>query len=271
MKERLRKFNKISNFKILAVCVLLVAGIMYYYEEVRVVEKIELPTVEVVVPKSDIRAGTILSKDMFVIEKRYEDYVLKQGSIATNLDDVVGKRSGVPLYKGEMVSNERLLMVGGSIDKIGAGISLKINEIDRALNLEKGDFIDIWAVPVVSGLDANYIPTYKVFEKVQVDEIVNMDLQIIDGNEESGDAHSTVPLYITLQLDDREVAKLYDIDMAYSDIRFAKYDESRLYNIMVEKTAEPIIVDESLELLESVGDEENVDAEVGEEYGQGVN
>jgi hypothetical protein len=271
MKERLRKFNKISNFKILALCVLMVVGIMYYYEEVRIVEKIELPTVEVVVPKSDIPAGAILSREMFVIERRYEDYVLKQGSVATTLDEVVGKRAGVPLYKGEMVSSERLLMIGGSVNKKGAGIAFKINEVDRALNLKKGDFIDIWAVPVVSGLDANYVPAYKVFEKVQIDEIVNMDLQIIDDSKENVDANSIIPLYIILQLDDKEVVKFYDIDMAYSGIRFARYDESRIYNIMNEKMSEPIMVEESLGLIESVGDEEKADAEVGEGYGQGVN
>lgn len=258
MKEKLKRFNKISNYKIIALCVLLIAGVMYYYEEIRAAEIERVPTVEVVVLKNDVAENTVITEEMVSKELRYLDKYTKDANIVKAVVDIVGKRTRVPLYKGELISSDRLLVNDSSMDEQSKRkISLQVNEIDRALGLKKGDFIDIWATPIVSELDQNYISTYKVFEKVQIIEIVNTNKQIIDPNKEYENIENKVPLYVIVQLNDEEMKTLHDIDKAFLSIKFAKHRENELYTIAEEEIQEQI--------------NEEPKAEVGEENGQGNN
>ncbi|MDD4805027.1 MAG: SAF domain-containing protein [Candidatus Pacebacteria bacterium] len=258
MKEKFKKFNKISNYKIVALCVLLIAGVMYYYEEIRAAEIERVPTVEVVVLKNNVAENTVITEEMVSKELRYLDKYTKDANIIKVVEDIVGKRTRVPLYKGELISGDRLLVNDSSMDEQGkTKISLQINEVDRSLGLKKGEFIDIWASPIVSELDPGYIPAYKVFDKVQIIEIVNTNKQIIDPNKEYENIENKVPLYVVVQLNDKEIKILHDIDKTFLSTRFAKYKENELYTIADKKLQEQI--------------NEEPKAEAGEENGQGNN
>jgi hypothetical protein len=265
MKERLRKFNKVSNFKILALCVLLIAGIMYYYEEVRAVEIERVPTVEVVVLRNDVSENAVITEEMVSLELRYSDRYLKEADVARKVEDVVGKRTRVPLYGGELISSGRLLEDSDCMDKPGTEISLQIGEIERALNIKKGDYIDIWATAIVSELNPSFVPTYKVFEKVRVSEIVNSGMRVIDASEEFADVDDVVPLYLVIKLDDEDIVAFYNIDRDVSSIKFSKYSENEYYSISdkIDRS-----FDEGLE--EKIGEEENTEVEVGDEDEQGI-
>lgn len=258
MKEKFKKFNKFSNYKIVTLCVLLIAGVMYYYEEIRSAEIEKVPTMEVVVLKKDVVENTVITEEMVSKELRYQDKYMKDANIVRNTDEIVGKRTRVPLHKGELISNNRLLENDSFMDEQDkTKVSLQVNEIDRALDLKKGDFIDIWATPNVTELDSGYIPTYKVFEKVKILEIINANKQIIDENKVYENVESEVTLYVIVQLSDEEIETLYDIDKNYLNIKFSKYKDNELYAVEDKKIEEQI--------------SEETKAEAGEKDGQGAN
>lgn len=231
MKERLKKFNKISNYKILAVCVLLIVGIMYYYEEIKEPD-IKLPSQQVAVLVADVPANTVIKESMVVVERRFEDKFLKESNIAKSVEEVVGKRTRVPLFKGELINNDRLLInqdyMDESIDK--RQISFQINDIDQALNLKKGDFVDVW---VIRNNIESIETTRKLFEKLQVVEVVNTN-KVIIGNDEK-DKEETIATYVVLQLDDKGIEELFSIDKNLNDVKISRYKENEQFALLAEK------------------------------------
>ena len=164
-----KQLVKLSRLKILAICFLLIAGIIYYYEEIKQTNS-EIQTMDVIVAVSDISENEIITKDMITIEKRYAGDVMKYVNIATTEDEVVGKRTIVPLYKGEPINNNRLLVKQEYMNKKDqTQIVLAINEVDKALELHQDDYIDIWLEPVSQGQDIQtIIEPYKLIEKIKI-------------------------------------------------------------------------------------------------------
>jgi len=231
MKEKLKKFNKVSNYKILAVCVLLIVGIMYYYEEIKEPD-IKLPSQQVAVLVADVPANTVIEESMVVVERRFEDKFLKESNIAKSAEEVVGKRTRVPLFKGELINNDRLLVnqeyMDESIDK--RQISFQINDIDQALNLNKGDFVDVW---VIRNNIESLETTRKLFEKLQVVEVVNTN-KVIIGNDEK-DKEETIATYVVLQLDDKGIEELFSIDKNLNEVKISRYKENEQFALVAEK------------------------------------
>jgi len=231
MKEKLKKFNKVSNYKILAVCVLLIVGIMYYYEEIKEPD-IKLPSQQVAVLVADVPANTVIEESMVVVERRFEDKFLKESNIAKSAEEVVGKRTRVPLFKGELINNDRLLVnqeyMDESIDK--RQISFQINDIDQALNLNKGDFVDVW---VIRNNIESLETTRKLFEKLQVVEVVNTN-KVIIGNDEK-DKEETIATYVVLQLDDKGIEELFSIDKNLNEVKISRYKENEQVALVAEK------------------------------------
>jgi len=250
MKEKLKKFAKISNYKILAICVLIIIGVVYYYEDYKEI-KIEIPTKDVIVFTVDIPENTVIEKEMLTIEKRYKEDVLKESNIVTSFDEVVGKRTKVPVFKGETINNDRLLVNQDFMnDKENKKeISFQINDIDKALNINKGDFIDIWREPI--DMKSGAIPE-KVFSKLQIVEVVNINKQIIDENKENTniintDVEEQIASYIILTLTDMQIDALYNIDKTLNNIKIAKYKENDFYKIINEVTKEQPDTEEILD------------------------
>ncbi|MGD9568160.1 MAG: SAF domain-containing protein [Sedimentibacter sp.] len=231
MKERLKKINKISNFKVFAICIIAIVLVMYYYEEIKEPD-IKLPSQQVAVLVADVPANTVIDASMVVVERRFEDKFLKESNIAKSAEEVVGKRTKVPLFKGELINNDRLLVNQGymdeSIDK--RQISFQINDIDQALNLKKGDFVDVWVIR--NNIESLEI-TRKLFEKLQVVEVVNTN-KVIIGNDEK-DKEETIATYVVLQLDDKGIEELFSIDKNFNDVKISRYKENEQFALVAEK------------------------------------
>lgn len=241
-KEKLKKFTKISNFKILILCIIIVISIIYYYEDYREV-KIEIPTKDVIILTANIPENIIIEKSMLTIEKRYKEDVIKESNIATTYEEVVGKRTKVPIYKGETINNDRLLVNQEYMnDKENTKeISFQLEQIDQALNLKKGDYIDIWIEPIK--LDNEKFPE-KLFKNLYIKDVVNSNKKIINensnGNSQNGligensTTDDNTAIYVILTLTDKQIEKLYKVDKTIFNVKIARYKDSDFYKTVNE-------------------------------------
>lgn len=230
MIEKLKKFTKISNYKIIAFCLLLIIGIIYYYEDFKEVD-VEIPMQEVIVFKEDVPENIIIKNEMLVIEKKYSEDVKKEKDVITSMEDIEGKVTIVPIYKGELIKKDRLIEYNEDFNNnmIKTEISLQLNEIDRALNIKKGEYIDIWLEPI--DFTSEILPQ-KIFSKLKVTNVTNNNKQIIDEKKDYTETDGKISSYITLYLTDNEIENLYNIDKKLNNIRISRYNESDLYKII---------------------------------------
>lgn len=234
-----KQLIKFSKFKILAICFLLIAGIIYYYEEIKQTN-IEIQTTDVIVAVSDISENEIITKDMIITEKRYAEDVMKYENIATTEDEVIGKRTIVPLYKGEPINNDRLLVNQEYMNKMDhTQIAIGLTEIDKALELRAGDYIDIWLEPVSQNQDQIVIEPYKLIQKIQIIEIHDSNYNNIEKEKKTvlGDSIATsdtvyVPAYITIELSDEALKEMYSVDKNLYTIRVTRYGEEKFYGVV---------------------------------------
>ncbi len=232
------KLNKRVNiFKATAVFLLILAAVFYYYEEIKTPEA-NLETVEVILAASDIRGNTIIEKEMLAIEKRYAEDVLKTGNIAKTYDEVVGKRTVVPIYKGEPVNTVRIIENKNYMNsKNQTQIPIALNEVDKALILKEGDYVDIWLEPVSQGQDMQTtIEPYKLIEKIQIIRVHDSNYNNIDKQKSASGAENItsntvyVPSYLTIELPDTVLKELYSIDKNKYNVRVTRYGEEKLFN-----------------------------------------
>jgi hypothetical protein len=230
---------KLSRLKILAICFLLIAGIIYYYEEIKQTN-IEIKTTDVIVVVSDIPENEIITKDMIIAEKRYAEDVMKYENIATTEDAVIGKRAIVPLYKGEPINNDRLLVNKEYMNKRDqTQIAIDLTEIDKALELKAGDYIDIWLEPVSQNQDQIVIEPYKFIQKIQIIEIHDSSYNNIEKGKKTvlEDSITTadsvyIPAYITIELSDDALKEMYSVDKNLYTIRVTRYGEEKFYSVV---------------------------------------
>lgn len=237
---KLKLLFKLSRLKILAICFLLIAGIIYYYEEIKQAN-IEIQTIDVIVAVSDITENEIITKDMITTEKRYAGDVMKYVNIATTEDELIGKRTIVPLYKGEPINNKRLLVNQEYMNKKDqTQIVLAINEVDKALELHQGDYIDIWLEPVSQGQDIQtIIEPHKLIRKIKIIKIHDSNYNNIEKEKKTVSEDSIitsdtvyVPAYITIELSDEALKEIYSIDKNLYTIRVTRYGEEKFYSIV---------------------------------------
>lgn len=227
---------KVNIFKVTAAFLVILAAVFYYFEKVRVSEA-NIETTEVIVAITDIPGNTVIEKEMLSIEKRYAEDVMKTVNIAKSYDEVVGKRTVVPLYKGELVHISRVIKNESYMNsKDQTQIPIALNEIDKALMLKEGDYIDIWLEPVSQGQDAElFIEPYKILEKIQIIKVNNSNYNNIEKQNADGTENITsdtvyVPAYFTIELSDIKLKELYAIDKNQFNIRVARYGEEKLLN-----------------------------------------
>lgn len=225
---------KVNIYKATAAFFVILAAVFYYYEEMKVPEAV-IDTIQVVVAAADIPENTIIEKEMLVLEKRYKEDIMKISSAAESNNVVVGKRTTVPLYKGETINSKRLIENKGYMnDKDETQIALALNEVDKALELKPENYIDIWLEPVTHGQDSEIIvePT-KIIEKIKVinvhDSNYNNSTKTPDSSNTSSNA-VYVPAYITIELRDEVIKGIYEVDKSKYNIRVAKYGEEKIYN-----------------------------------------
>jgi heterodisulfide reductase subunit C len=228
--------KKVNIFKATAVFLIILTAVFYYYEEIKVTEA-DIETIEVVVAITDIPENTVIEKEMLTIEKRYINDVMKTGNIAKTHDEVVGKRTLVPLYKGELLNTGRIIENKSYMnDKDQTQIAFAINEVDKALMLKEGDYIDIWLEPVSQVQDIQtIIEPHKLIEKIQIIKVRDSNYNNIEKQKVvsvSGDITSDtvyVPAYFTIELPDADLKELYSVEKNKYNIRITCYGAEKLF------------------------------------------
>lgn len=232
------KLNKRVNiFKATAAFLVILAAVFYYYEEIKTTEA-NIETIEVIVAATDIQENTVIKKEMLAIENRYAEDVLKTGNIAKTYDEVVGKRTVVPIYKGEPVNTVRIIENKNYMNsKNQTQIPIALNEVDKALILKEGDYVDIWLEPVSQGQDMQTtIEPYKLIEKIQIIRVHDSNYNNIDKQKSASGAENItsntvyVPSYLTIELPDTVLKELYSIDKNKYNVRVTRYGEEKLFN-----------------------------------------
>ncbi len=228
--------KKVNIFKATAVFLLILAAVFYYYEEIKTPEA-NIETIEVIVAIGDIPENTIIEKEMLSIEKRYAEDIKKIVNVAKTYDEVVGKRTVVPLYKGELVNTVRIIENKDYMNsKDQTQIPIALNEIDKALMLKEGDYVDIWLEPVSQGQDMQTtIEPYKLIERIQIIKVHDSNYNNIDKQKAASGAENItsntvyVPSYLTIELPDTVLKELYSIDKNKHNIRVTRYGEEKLF------------------------------------------
>ena|GEM_PF-712984 len=232
---------KLSKLKMLAICLLIIAGIVFYYEEIKENE-VNISTIDVIVAVNDITENEVITKDMITKEKRYSGDVMKNNDIVKTESDVIGKRTIVPIFKGEPINSNRIIENKEYMNKKDqTQIALTLTEVDKALDLKVNDYIDIWVEPI-SQAQENQISMepYKFIQKIQVIKVHDINFNNINNQKNTviEDTISTttdtvyVPSYITIELDDIALKELYIIDKSQYNIRITRYGEEKFYSVI---------------------------------------
>lgn len=235
MEEKLRLNFKLSKLKILAVCFLILAGVIFYYEEFRQPE-IQIETIDVIVASTDIPENEIITKDMIITEERYANDVMKNEEAITLQSNVIGKRTIVPIFKGEIINNRRIINNLSYMNgKEQTQTAIALAEVDRALNFKKGDYVDLWLQPILQLDDTTIVEPSKIFEKIQVIDIADSNYNRQKMNNAEGsiiESDLYIPTYITLELSDDSLKELYGIDKNQFKLRVTRYGEEKIYSVV---------------------------------------
>jgi len=251
--------KKISTLTIVAIAIIIIVGVIYYYEEIREV-KVEIPRTNVVVATKYIPANTVIEEGMITIEQRYTQDLLKQkDNLTSSIEKVLGKRTRVPLYKNEEIVLDRLIenkpYMNDDYEK--KQIEIALYSTDKALNIKEGSFIDIWLEPTSEGLkrqdeldattnvpEEEKIKPRKILEKVQIatvdnanlEELIKDDLKQNKKTSSNYDKESekNAPTYISIELNDEDIEKIMGVDDRYYQFRITLYSENKEYKVLGE-------------------------------------
>lgn len=226
---------KLSKIKMLAICFIIIAGIVFYYEEIKENE-VNINTIDVIVAVTDITENEVITRDMITKEKRYSEDVMKNKDIVKTDSDVIGKRTIVPLFKGEPINKNRIIENKEYMNKKDqTQVALALTEVDKALELREGDYIDIWLEPVFPNPNIQtIIEPQKLIEKIKIIKVYDSNYNNISAitkdpiNTSSNAVY--VPAYITIELEDTTLKLLYEVDKNNYSIRLTRYGKEKLYN-----------------------------------------
>lgn len=188
--------------------------------------------VDVVVAKTDIRDGLVLTEDMITIAK------IPQGQVLTNVYDtqsaVIGKTVIVPIYTNEQILSERLTETISTPTKNNWIIQL--NSLDKALDLRKGSFVDLWLTPTSKGFEQGKTPQI-LLSGIKIQDVKNEafnNADTVSNQAKDNNNQSFIPEYIVLNLDEAELKAVNNINQNIYNFRLAKYNEALLYNNLTE-------------------------------------
>lgn len=225
--------KKINNRVLTALFIVIIVGVVYYYQEIRVVEQ-EIKKIPVIVTTADIPENTIIEESMVTTEERYvEDQQKEKGYITSHLDKVVGKRTKVPLYKGETVKLKRLMddeKYMKYYDDTNKKITyFSLRKEDKAINFKEGGFIDIWLEPNELGHEL-LKTSEKIFEKVKIIDIKDDKYMTLNSVPEA-----YIPSYIGVAISDKDIKNVLDVfNEQYYEFKITAYGENLNYEIKTE-------------------------------------
>lgn len=231
---------KVNIFKATAVFLVILAAVFYYFEQIKVPETI-IETTEVIVATTDISENSVIKKEMVTIEKRYAEDVMKLGNIVKTYDEIVGKRTVVPIYKGEAINNNRVIENKSYMNSEDqTQIALSLNEADKALSFNEGDYIDVWLEPISQGQNTEVIAEpYKLIKRLKIIKVHDSNYNVLNQQKAVGTegiiSNSVyVPAYLTIELSDTVLKELYSIDKNKYNIRITRYGEEKLFNTVID-------------------------------------
>lgn len=237
--------KKVSNKVIIAVCLIVIACVIFYFSEIKDYN-VEIPKSGVIIAKDYIPENTVITKDMIIKDARYTQDLLKQkGDLTSKEENIIGKRTRVPIYKDEpinlkrLIENEPYMDDRDNIDK--KMFVIAIDNYDKALNIKPGSYIDIWLEPNENGLMANLVTT-KLFDKMKVygtkTEVYTEAASNGKSDKKSDDAKESVTTFLTLFLTDDEITKYLDIKDYLVNKRITLHGENVEYQIIKTKLEE---------------------------------
>jgi hypothetical protein len=181
--------------------VLVIIGLWYYEEEIK---EIPLQETRVVVATKDIAfKEKLTSNNTKALNVVLGD--LDRDNLVLDTEYSEGKIANAPIYKGEMINTSRIVK---NLKNDNRSISLELRKEDKALNLKKNQFVDLWIEPNELG-ESLEKTSLKLFEGKRIISIKN----------ERYEEDESMPQYITVEMDsDDEVQKFLNI----SDASFYK-------------------------------------------------
>lgn len=246
--------KKISNRLVIAISLIVITCIIYYFQNIKEY-KADIPMSGVIVAKETIPENTIITKDMIFKDARYTHDLLKQkGYLTSKEEKVLGKRTRVPIYKDEPVNLKRLIENEPYMDEKDSikrtMFVIAVENLDKALNIKKGSYIDIWLEPNENGMMAlqennnkttgtleQHFST-KLFEKLKVyDTKTEIYTNPTENNssDKKKDTKETTITFLTLYLTDDEIAKYLNVLDWNVNKRVTLYGENVEYSIINEK------------------------------------
>lgn len=229
--------NKISKTSSTAVIIVLITGVVTVSVSFLEAAQSKLPMTSVIVASRDIGADTVITSDMVSVDSRYSADLLKQDATAcltSSPEQVVGKRTCVPIYAGETVNKKRLTdnteAMKNAIGELRE-ISIPMPSEDLGLSLHKGDYIDLYAVPTDDGVKEGLLPN-KIANNVEIMTISTSEgMNITDYNPTEINSDSYLaPGYFTVYLDDMEKDALYKMDKKSYSLRIAMHTDNTFYS-----------------------------------------
>ena len=252
--------KRLSNKIVIAVALLSIAVVIFYYQNIKVHET-EVQVSTVVVANEDIPANTMITEDMVSVDARYTTDLLKQNDHITGEESkIVGMRTKAPIYKGEEVSTKRLIenkeYMELAEDEKRTMLIMSIPGVDKALNIKRGSFIDLWMIPnqtwVAESGEMGMLedaPTL-LFEKLKVYDLKSETFTPADNSSEE-----SVMTYLTFYLTDAEIETYFGVKNWRYDRRVTLHGENVEYDIINESLEEPenVEVDAEVENNEETG------------------
>lgn len=224
--------KKINNYTLTGIFLLIIIALTFYFLEVRETNQ-EVATVGVVIATQDIEANKLITKDMVTLENRFtEDQLKEQGNITSELNKVVGKRTSAPIYKNETIKLQRIMenkeYMNQELDKEKNLISIIINNTDKALEIKKGDYIDIWMEPNNKAIELQK-QAKLLFEKIKIQELKDENYFTFTPGQTIEEGKLG---YIIIGLDDIQTKELLNAQGdGYYSFKISHYGEHRNYEI----------------------------------------
>lgn len=249
-------FKKVKvKKKTLIAIVLLLASVGIFLQNN---QKQEVPKeTKVLVAKNDIPENTIVTKDMLKEDFRKTDDLMKQKEyITSNFENIVGRRTTTPLYKEEIVNLKRLIKNEDYMNEKDKKqlFVVPIDTTDKALDIKKGSYIDIWLEPNENA-ELEGLESCKLFERQKVYETKTQEYKTKkETNEEA--SKETAVTYLTLYLTNDEISKYLNVKDTIFGKRISLYGKNMDFKISQKNIKEQIKVEkENTKKDESVSEE----------------
>lgn len=230
------KQKDISKNKVIILILIVASGTLLANTYINKINLQKSNLVDVTIAKTDIEDGMIITDQMVTIAKISQEQVLTD--INSTASEVIGKTAIVPIYKNEQISKRRITETIDDPDK--NNWVMKIDPLDKALDISKNSFIDVWISPTSKGLEQGLTPDI-VFKGIKIQEIKSESFNFKENTvkqEKEGESTIFIPEFLILNLTEKELKILNNINSSLYSFRISKYNESLFYKNLISSTEE---------------------------------